>query len=165
MDARDCSPVQPLKLPDIRAHDPLLTHGYHPLTELKMDQAPERLPKRQSNERRDMRGNWIGCEEAAQIVGVGRTQMWRLASKGKIPCYVFGTESRPQYKFERRAVERYAMERRAKKALRVLNGSHSTLRQLRALARQGRLSPTLAALVQAQRGERRKPAPAANTPS
>src|SRR5438445_12379967 len=100
METRDCSPVKTLVLPPIRAHDPLLEHGYHPLTELKKGQVPERLPKQQPDHRRDMRGDWIGCEEAAKIVGVGRSQMWRLASKGKIPCHIFGTENRPEYKFE-----------------------------------------------------------------
>lgn len=39
----------------------------------------------------DIRGDWIGCEEAARIVGIGRTQMWRLADKNKIPHLKMGT--------------------------------------------------------------------------
>jgi hypothetical protein len=155
---RDGSPVKTLVLPRVRAHDPLLDHGYPPLTELKKGQAPERLPAPGSDDgRRDVRGEWMGCEEAAAIVGIKRTQMWRIASAGQINCVVMGTQKRPNYKFQREEVECYARERRADQILRKISRRHSSFHLMQEMARRGTLSPALAATLNEIQESRRRP--------
>jgi len=92
-------------------------------------------------QRTDVRDTWVGSERAAEEVGVGRTQMWRLASTkwapmqeaGKTPpvrVLVMGTDDRPEYKFLLADVLKFARERRFRKAQRRLMQAQNGLRML-----------------------------------
>lgn len=96
----------------------------------------------------DVRPEWIGPEEAARIVGIGRTQMWRYARrwyeeaeaghKPQVRVYVSGTANRRRYRLLRADVLRFARQRSLRNAIRPLN---AMTQRLRSTLRDGLLKP------------------------
>lgn len=65
---------------------------------------------------RDCREDVLGIKAAAEVVGISRTQLWRFASTGKLPCTKIGTKRRPQYLFSRSDLEQFRLQREMLKA-------------------------------------------------
>jgi hypothetical protein len=125
----------------------------HPMMNTnKLISNPESPFNLDGTQRTDVRDTWIGSERAAEEMGVGRTQAWRLAAKWArmqqeherppVQVVVMGTEHRPEYKFLLSDVQRYARERRARKAMRSLKSIDQRMRStLIDLVRKGLLQP------------------------
>lgn len=64
----------------------------------------------------DERGNILSVSAAARLLGLQRTQMWRLASENKLPSLVLGTPRHPLHFFLREDVLRLKREREEAKA-------------------------------------------------
>lgn len=78
-----------------------------PLRALDNELPPSLQPK--STTGTDRRNEMIGVQEAADLLGLGRTQVWRYATEGHsrlgiLPHEIFGTTKRAEYKFKREHV-------------------------------------------------------------
>ncbi len=65
----------------------------------------------------DVRGRVLGIQEAAKLVGYGRTQMWRDARDGKVKSIVEGTAARPVYRFFYEDLIEYKQQRDRQKEM------------------------------------------------
>ena len=81
---------------------------------------------------RDERNEILSVPAAAKLLGLQRTQAWRLASEGKIPVIVLGTARRPVHYFRRADVVEY---RRRKDEARAERRKHNRCRSQKALRR------------------------------
>jgi len=93
-------------------HDPF-SHLGEPFD---LAQLPIQKPQH-SPMRRDLRGVILGVQDAAQLVGYCRAQMWRDARDGKVRCIVEGTAQRPVYRFLRDDLLEFKQRREVQKQL------------------------------------------------
>ncbi|MFN3651652.1 MAG: hypothetical protein ACK47B_18910 [Armatimonadota bacterium] len=75
---------------------------------------PTNLPEKDGPA--DERGNLLAVSAAARLLGLQRTQMWRLAKENKLPSVVLGTVRHPLHYFFRGDVLRLKREREETKA-------------------------------------------------
>src|SRR5687768_13072289 len=73
-----------------------------PTSQTRLEQTP-----RQDDQRQEL----LSSKEAASLLGVCRTQMWRLAKKVKVSSTVLGTSGRPIHYFHLDDVLREKAER------------------------------------------------------
>lgn len=88
----------------------------------------------------DERQNILSVSAAARLLGLKRTQMWRLATDNKLPSVVLGSERHPVHYFNRTDVLRLKREREERKAAAARKRrqkAQPNLRKLLALVEKG----------------------------